>query len=134
MQRLAIIFLSAVSLLLSISTVCSASKEKAVVEMASILLQLNHRPSDNDKATLKALMHNNGVSNDTKIVIQAIINMNHSTSDADKLRLQAVINDKQVAQDIRTLATIVSSMNHKPNAVDRTILTKLQDTTFVSDK
>ena len=124
MNKLALILTGiAISSLFSSGIVLA--DEAAIKTMARITMNLNHFPSDDDKATLKGIIDSDDSSDEAADIALAISNMEHKVSEDDVERLQDIINDDRTAADARTLASILLRFNHAPSAEDKKALAAL---------
>ena len=95
-----------------------------VATMAGIVLELQHFPSDDAKASLAAIV--NGEASDAeKTVAMAIAGIEHKVSDGDRAALAAIAADESQAAALRKLAGIVAGINHVPGAEAKAALQEL---------
>ena len=99
--------------------------EASISTMASILINLQHFPSDSDKEKLAMIASSDDSSEAEKTIAMAIANIEHQASSADKDKLNAIIADSDTPAGLRDLANVVVSLNHYPSAADKTKLEKL---------
>lgn len=103
----------------------SFAGDAAVGDMAKIMINLKHFPSDSDKETLSAIA-NSGDNSEAEIAIAtAITNIKHQASDADKEKLNAIVADESSSAEVRDLATVVLNTNHVPSASDIAMLEEI---------
>ena len=93
----------------------SVSEGGAVATMATIVIGLQHFPSDADKTALAAIADGDG-SSSVKAVASAIANISHKVSADDQATLAAIAADEGEPAKLRELASIVSGVNHVPSA------------------
>ena len=93
--------------------------EAAIKTMARITMNLNHFPSDDDKATLKGIIDSDESTDEAADIALAISNMEHKVSEDDVERLQDIISDDRTDADARTLASILLRFNHAPSDEDK---------------
>jgi hypothetical protein len=108
-----------------VSTAAAAVQSDAVHQMAAILMNLNHFPTDAEKATLKKIASAKETTAHERTVAQALLNVQHKAAGEDREKLEGVIKDKAAPEDVRTLASIVLNLNHTPSAEDKAKLKKL---------
>lgn len=102
-----------------------AAESKAVQQMAGILVNLNHFPSDAEKETLKKIIAAKETTAHERTVAQALLNVQHKVSAEDKPKLDAIVKDTSAPESVRTLATVVANLNHTPTAAEKEQLKKL---------
>ncbi|MEX2131758.1 MAG: hypothetical protein WD772_09740 [Pseudohongiellaceae bacterium] len=93
-----------------------ADNASATKTIAGILMNLNHFPSDADKAALMAIQNEEGTGPAFKAVAMAVHNMQHAATAEDKERLSQVVASDMAAAEAKTLAQIVLGMNHMASA------------------
>lgn len=102
-----------------VANVTNAAQSKAVQTMATILLHLQHFPSDADKESLKQITEDKAATPDERAVAQALMDVQHVVAAADKPKLEAVVKDDKAAGSVRTLASIILSLKHMPSEGDK---------------
>jgi hypothetical protein len=112
-------------LVVSLFVVPAAAQSKAVPQMAGILMNLNHFPSDAEKATLKTIAADKMTTAHEKTVAEVLLVLQHTPSAADKARLEAIVKDTAAPEGVRTLAGVLASLNHTASAADKERLKKL---------
>ena len=98
----------------------------AVQTMASIMMHLNHFPSDSEKKALRKIAANSS-SEHEKTIAGAMINLQHKASSADKAKLKMIMNDSSAPEDVRVLAEIVHNLSHQPSGNDKNKLQAMID-------
>ncbi len=124
MNRFAVV-LTGIAITLSFAPGAVSANEAAIKTMARITMNLNHFPSDDDKATLKGIIDSDDSSLEAADIALAIANMEHKVLEEDVERLQDIIDDKRSAGDARTLASILLRINHSPSDEDKRALAAL---------
>lgn len=99
----------------------------AIQEIASIIINLHHHPSDSEKASLEKIAKDGSTSENEKTIAMALMDMNHRVSASDKAKLEKIANDSSAPQEDRTVAGILADINHKPSDADVAQLKKLQN-------
>ena len=99
--------------------------DAAIKTMARITMNLNHFPSDDDKATLKGIIDSDDSSDEAADIALAISNMEHKIQEEDVERLEDIIGDDRTGDDARTLASILLRFNHAPSDEDKKTLAAL---------
>ena len=99
--------------------------DENIKQMAQIMLNLNHFPSDSEKQTLKQITLSGSSTEYEKTVATAMINLQHQATAEDKKKLAIIMNDKSAPEEIRTLDTIVHNVAHHPSDEDKQKLKKL---------
>lgn len=93
------------------------AEQNSVKKMAKIVMQLNHRPSAQDKKTLDNILEEGSAPE--RSIASALLNMNHKVAPADKARLMEISNNKDLPNKTRELAMIVSKINHSASSADK---------------
>lgn len=93
--------------------------------MARITMELNHFPSDEDKATLNAIIDSDESSDDEAAIAMALANMQHKVTPADSERLVEIVEDEESDASARQLAGILLGVNHTPSGEDKAALAAL---------
>lgn len=97
----------------------------AIRTMATIAMSMNHYPSDEDKAALKAIIDSDEASEDEADIALAISNMQHQLSAADGERMNDIANDESSDPAARQLAKILLGFNHAAGDADKAALATL---------
>jgi hypothetical protein len=100
----------------------AAAASPAVRDMAGVMLNFAHYPSDAQKATLKGIVDNKASTEQERLLANAILKVEHHAADADKPQLKQLMNDASIPAEVRNLAGIVLNLNHKPSAADTSVL------------
>jgi hypothetical protein len=99
--------------------------DDTVSTMASIMIGLQHFPSDTDKQKLSAIAESSDASQAEKTVAAAIANIAHKASAADQEELKAIIADGDTPAGLRDVASVVTGLNHVPSDADKAKLEQL---------
>lgn len=113
----------ALSLCLASGTAIAGSE--AIQTMARITMNMNHFPSDADKAVLKQIIDSDDASEDEADIAMVISNIEHTIREKDIERLEDIIADDSAEDDVRELARILLRVNHKANDGDKATLAAL---------
>lgn len=90
-----------------------ASSQKTI---AGILMNLNHFPSDADKATLMAIAQDESNGRGTRAIATAVANISHAATAEDKETMTRIMGIAQAPAEVKALAGIVLGINHVPSA------------------
>lgn len=112
-----LVMLSAAGLMLGAQSALAASA--AVREMAGIMMNLSHYPSDAEKARLSAIVADKGSTGQERVIATAIANLEHKVAAGDAGKLKQVMGDMSAPVEVRDLAGIVLNIGHKPSAADK---------------
>lgn len=96
-----------------------------VPAMASVVMELQHFPSDDQKAALAKIADDSSYSEAERQIATAIANIQHKVSAEDSERLAAIAADESLPESLRTLAKVVMGINHMPSAEDKETLAEL---------
>jgi hypothetical protein len=108
-----------------LTTPIAGAESKAVQTMAGILANLNHFPTDTEKAALKQIIDDKTTTAQERVVAQALLNVQHKANADDKAKLEALAKDKDAPESVKTLASVIANLNHTPSAADKEKLKKL---------
>ncbi len=119
-------------LLLGQPVLAGGGKQDPVKQMAEILMDLNHGPSQAEKTSLQAIANNDAYPATIRDIALAMSQLNHRASPEDKARLRQIMNDSSSSSVVRELARIVAELNHKPSRADKQALQQILDTPSMS--
>ncbi len=105
--------LLAAALACMLSPAALADDEAAARTIARVLTGLNHFPSDEDKAALRAVAEDDGVGRAFRAVARAVANIQHSVGDADRQALNRIVEADRAAEEAKALARIALGLNHR---------------------
>jgi len=91
----------------------NASAQKTI---ATVLHNLNHFPSDADKAALMAISEDASVGRGYQALAGAVANISHSATAEGKEITARIIDAAAAPADLKTLAGIVASISHVASA------------------
>jgi len=114
---------------LGVSLLCSSgvvlAADAAIQTMARITMNLNHFPSDDDKAALKGIIDSDDATDEEAELAMAITNIEHKVAEKDTERLMDIVNDDEAGPDAQQLAGILLRINHSPSDADKAALAAL---------
>lgn len=105
------IFLIALLMLPSAIAV-SADNASATNVIASVLIELNHFPSEGEKEALLAIANDDGVGRAFRAVANAVANIEHSATAADKEIMNRIIASERAHANAKVFAEILLELNH----------------------
>src|ERR1700730_2594991 len=111
--------LSVVLFLGVVATVTNAAESKAVQTMATILLHLQHFPTDADKQSLRQITEDKSATKDERTVAQALMDVQHTAPAADKPKLEAIVKSDKESSSVKKLAEIILKLSHMPSESDK---------------
>jgi len=103
----------------------SDADSAAMKEIAAVVATLNHFPSDDDFATLDAIIANSAVSSEVRIMADTVANIEHSANEEGKGAMEAIAGDSSASEQARNLAEIIGNLNHTASASAKEQLAKL---------
>lgn len=86
--------------------------------MASILIELNHFPSAEDKAALAKIVESDEASADEKSLAQIITRIAHQPGSEDKVELKKMLDSQETSDAVKIIAKAILNMNHRPQTED----------------
>ena len=104
------------ALLASFSQFSFADNASAQKTIAGVLHNLNHFPSDADKAALMAITEDESVGQGYRALAGAVANISHAATAEGKEVTARIMAAAQAPADLKTLAGIVASINHTASA------------------
>ena len=116
-SKFLLVLLSVAGLMLGVQSALAAST--AVREMAEVMMNLSHYPSDTDKAKLSYIVADKGSTEDERVIATAISHLEHKVAAADVDKLKQVMGDMSAPSEVRDLAGIVLNVNHYASAADK---------------
>lgn len=105
--------------------VLSRAGGHGVPAMAEVVVNLQHFPSDEQKAALAKIADDSSYSEAERQVATAISNLAHKVSAEDSERLAAIAANESLHESLRTLAKVLIGINHMPSADDKATLASL---------
>lgn len=97
----------------------------AVQTMATILVDLKHFPSDDQKQQLEAIIADEQTTEDERTVATALRDLEHRVADEDRQALTMVLEDDAASEPVQTLAEVLLALNHQPSEADKAKLRAL---------
>ena len=118
--------LGALAVVLVAATVAVAEGHASATQtLAEITMNLNHFPTDEDKAALGAIVESDESSEEEASIAMALSNMQHQVTEADAERLTDIVDDDLSDAAARELARILLGINHSPTDADKAALASL---------
>lgn len=96
--------------------------EAAQQQMAGILVELNHFPTEEDKASLQALTADSSLSEAERTLASVLMTLRHMPTAAEKAQLQAIADNDNSPQAVRDLAAVLHGLQHRVDAEGREML------------
>ena len=102
-------------------------KDAIIIEMADIMISLEHFPTSEDQKTLQLVMDSDSSTEQEKIIANAIMNIQHQATSENQQKLQKIIDGTAPTSTVSTLASIVQGFSH---GISKTDKRKLQTIKF----
>lgn len=99
--------------------------DSPAASLAGVLVNMNHFPSDADKATLHGIASDESVDEDLRAIAQAIAGIQHTPQPTDQARLNGILSDESASPAEKTLAGAVLRFEHKVSVEDKAALEAL---------
>ena len=109
--RLSIVFITCISF----NQVALADNDSAAKAIAGVLVNLNHFPSDADKAILMEIASDESNGQGFRAIARAVHNMQHAASAEDKELMGRIMAADQADSRAKALAEIVANISHVPS-------------------
>lgn len=114
--------LTAIALVGLFSQFSLAQQDEALATIAGIVANLNHFPSDDDKATLMAVAENAGERRGIVMLANAVSNIAHSANAEGKEQMNQIIAAEQAPANVKAVAEIVLGFMHSASDEAKTTL------------
>ena len=108
MLRLSIVLVA----LFSFNQIALADNDSAAKAIAGILVNLNHFPSDADKAVLMEIANDESNGQGFRAIARAVHNMQHAASAEDKELMGRIMAADQADPRAKALAEVVAGISH----------------------
>jgi hypothetical protein len=122
---------SAVAVTIGIATFLTTglvvAETETIKALAQITMNLNHYPSEEDKAILNAIIESDDALEEEAAIAMALVNMEHKVTAADAERLTDIVDDDFSDDSARKLAGILLNINHSPSDEDKAALASLAE-------
>lgn len=102
-----------------------AAASAAMKQIADIVANINHFPSDADKATLAEIAGNMSFPEGLRNMADTVANISHSATAEGKAAMAAIQANAQAPEAARELAGIIASVNHVASAEAKQTLATL---------
>ncbi len=106
----------AVALIACFSQFSLADNASASKVIAGVLANLNHFPSDADKAALMAVTQDESAGRGFHMIAEAVGNISHAATAEGKEAMSQIIAYDGASAEAKALAEIVLGINHMPSA------------------
>lgn len=99
----------------SFSPLALADTDSARQQIAGILVNLNHFPSDADKAALMAIANDESIGQGVRMLANAVHNIQHAATAEDKTAMANLMESERAPASTKAIAAIVANINHMPS-------------------
>lgn len=103
----------------------SSANSDAIPQMATIVSEINHFPSDEQKEALSDIGNNKDYSEATRIIAKAIHDIEHQPTDEHIAALSEIIKSPSASDAEKQMAEIVMVFNHTVSSEAEDTLEKL---------
>ena len=117
--------LAGISLALCLATGLVVADTKTIRTLTQITMNLDHHPSDADKAVLATIIGSDDSSEEEAALAMALANMERKINAADAERLLDIVDDDLSDESARKLAAVLLRINQSPSEEDKLTLTAL---------
>jgi len=107
-------FLAAVVMILP----AAASADSTISQMATMVINLNHYPSEAEKKVLAGIVADEHASRGEKVIAGALMRMQHRVAGSDAEKLMQLESDESASGAERELAAILRGIAHHPTPAD----------------
>lgn len=120
-----LIFLALSGLFAQSALAQDAAATAAMKEIADIITNLNHFPSDEDKAALAEISGNMSFPQGLRDMADAVANISHSATAEAKEAMAAIQANAQAPEAAKEMAAIIANINHTASAEAKQTLAAL---------
>lgn len=117
--------LAGISLALCLAAGLVVADTNTIRTLTQITMNLDHHPSDADKAVLAAIIESDDSSEEEVALAMALANMEQKVNAADAERLLDIVDDDLSDESARKLAAVLLRINQRPSDQDRLTLSAL---------
>ena len=110
-----------------VATGLVAADTETIRSLAQITMNLNHHPSESERAILNAIIESDDTLEEEVAIAMALANMEHRVTPADAKRLADIVDDDFSDDSARKLAGILLNINHTPSDDDKVVLASLSE-------
>jgi hypothetical protein len=97
---------------------------QALKQIANIVADLNHFPSDADMTALDEIMGNSGISQTVLIIADTVANIEHAANEEGKGAMAAIQASSQTSDEAKVLAEVIENVSHSASADAKKMLTQ----------
>ncbi|HIG39132.1 MAG: hypothetical protein ABGY96_05590 [bacterium] len=97
----------------------------AIVTMASVLVKLNHFPTEADKQALSKIVDDKASDETDKQLAEIISGIAHRVSDKDKEILRGMLFNEDLSDDTKAIAKTILGIEHHPKDADVEAMKKI---------
>jgi len=121
------ILISLLTAMVIVGSPIAALAGDAVSEMATIVINLKHYPSEAEKKQLKAIIDDRHSTAGEKLIAGALMRMQHQVGDDDAKKLMKLEADETTPDAERQLSRILRGIAHQPTDEDIRRLNSLNE-------
>jgi hypothetical protein len=99
----------------------------AVQTMTAILIEMNHFPSDEQRAVLTSIADDSDQTENVRRIARAIASIAHQAAEEEKESMNAVLADQSATSAEQALARAVNRFNHQADPDDVEALRSLHE-------
>jgi enoyl-[acyl-carrier-protein] reductase (NADH) len=125
LRLITLVALASCSLFSHIAAAQSDADSAAMKEIAAVVATLNHFPSDDDFATLDAIIANSALSADVRMMADTVANIEHSANEEGKGAMETIAGNASASKQAKDLAEIIGNFSHSASASAKEELAKL---------
>jgi hypothetical protein len=97
---------------------------QALKQIANIVADLNHFPSDADMTALDEIMGNSGISQTVLIMADTVANIEHAANEEGKGAMAAIQASSLTSDEAKVLAEVIENVSHSASADAKKMLTQ----------
>ena len=120
-----IVLVAAIGFFPQFSIAQNEANAAAVKEVADIVASLNHFPSDDDLATLDAIIANSALAQGIRDMANAVASIEHSATEEGRGAMESIQANAQAPERAKVLAGIIANISHTASADDKMKLADL---------
>ena len=98
---------------------------EALQEIASIVISINHFPSDENKTVLERISGNNNLPQGIRLIASSVSDIQHSPNEQGKHVMSQIQAASRAPDAIKSLAAIIANFNHTASDEEKASLALL---------
>ncbi len=111
-----LIVLASIGMFSHFAAAQSSADSAAMKQIAQVVSNLNHFPSDDDFEILDSIIASSDVSNEVRMMADTVANIEHSANEEGKGAMESIAGNESLSEQARSLAVIIGNLTHTASA------------------